>query len=129
MADRATIARPYARAAFAHAQATKDFANWSKLLDAAAGAAQDPRVARRNQSRGTQIGRSEQLAAAVYPAWLRHRGMTPDVHHERGPGGAADLGARELGEVFTDLDRLSAQWSGLAVGESVDVDWPWPERR
>ena len=46
MADRATIARPYARAAFAHAQATKDFGNWSKLLGAAATAAQDSRVAR-----------------------------------------------------------------------------------
>ena len=46
MADRATIARPYARAAFAHAQATKDFASWSKLLGAAATAAADPRVAR-----------------------------------------------------------------------------------
>ena len=45
MADRATIARPYARAAFAHAQATKDFANWSKLLGVAAAAAQDSRVA------------------------------------------------------------------------------------
>lgn len=46
MADRATIARPYARAAFAHAQATKDFASWSKLLGAAATAAADARVAR-----------------------------------------------------------------------------------
>ena len=46
MADRATIARPYARAAFAHAQATKDFATWSKLLGAAAAAAADSRVAR-----------------------------------------------------------------------------------
>ena len=46
MADRATIARPYARAAFAHAQATKDLTSWSKLLGAAAIAAQDPRVAR-----------------------------------------------------------------------------------
>ena len=46
MADRATIARPYARAAFAHAQATKDFGNWSKLLGAAAQGAEDPRVAR-----------------------------------------------------------------------------------
>jgi F-type H+-transporting ATPase subunit delta len=36
MADRATIARPYARAAFAHAQASKDLAGWSKLLAAAA---------------------------------------------------------------------------------------------
>ena len=46
MADRATIARPYARAAFAHAQATKELTSWSKLLGAAATAAQDPRVAR-----------------------------------------------------------------------------------
>lgn len=46
MADRATIARPYARAAFAHAQATRDLASWSKLLGAAAIAAEDRRVAR-----------------------------------------------------------------------------------
>jgi F-type H+-transporting ATPase subunit delta len=44
VADRATIARPYARAAFAHAQATKDLAGWSKLLAAAATGAADPRV-------------------------------------------------------------------------------------
>jgi F-type H+-transporting ATPase subunit delta len=46
VADRATIARPYARAAFAHASAAKDFASWSKLLGAAAAGAADPRVAR-----------------------------------------------------------------------------------
>ena len=46
MADRATIARPYARAAFAHARDAKDFASWSKLLGAAATAAVDPRVSR-----------------------------------------------------------------------------------
>jgi len=46
MADRATIARPYARAAFAHALAAKDFAAWSKLLGAVAEAAADARVAR-----------------------------------------------------------------------------------
>jgi F-type H+-transporting ATPase subunit delta len=46
MADRATIARPYARAAFAHAQGAKDLAGWSKLLGAAAQGAADPGVAR-----------------------------------------------------------------------------------
>jgi F-type H+-transporting ATPase subunit delta len=46
VAERATIARPYARAAFAHAQASKDLASWSKLLGAAALGAADPRVAR-----------------------------------------------------------------------------------
>jgi F-type H+-transporting ATPase subunit delta len=46
MADRATIARPYARAAFAHAHAGKELPAWSKLLGAAAIAAADARVAR-----------------------------------------------------------------------------------
>jgi F-type H+-transporting ATPase subunit delta len=46
VADRATIARPYARAAFAHARGSKDLASWSKLLGAAAAGAKDPRVAR-----------------------------------------------------------------------------------
>lgn len=46
MADRATIARPYARAAFEHAREAKDLAAWSKLLGASAAAVADPRVAR-----------------------------------------------------------------------------------
>ncbi|MSQ92076.1 MAG: F0F1 ATP synthase subunit delta [Gammaproteobacteria bacterium] len=46
MADRATIARPYARAAFAHAQAHTDLPGWSKLLGSAAAVATDSRVAR-----------------------------------------------------------------------------------
>ena len=46
MADRATIARPYARAAFAHANEAKALADWSKLLGAAAAGASDARVAR-----------------------------------------------------------------------------------
>jgi len=46
MADRATIARPYARAAFAHAHAARELPAWSKLLGAAALAAGDARVAR-----------------------------------------------------------------------------------
>jgi F-type H+-transporting ATPase subunit delta len=46
MADRATIARPYARAAFAHASEGGDLAAWSTMLGAAATAAVDPRVSR-----------------------------------------------------------------------------------
>ncbi len=45
MADRATIARPYARAAFAHAHGAKALAEWSKLLGAAAEGARHPKVA------------------------------------------------------------------------------------
>ncbi len=46
MADRATVARPYARAAFAHAREADDLASWSKLLGSAAVAVADPRVER-----------------------------------------------------------------------------------
>jgi F-type H+-transporting ATPase subunit delta len=45
VADRATIARPYARAAFAHAHGAKALADWSKLLGAAAEGARHPKVA------------------------------------------------------------------------------------
>lgn len=46
MADRATIARPYARAAFAHAREAGELSAWSELLGSAALAAADARVAR-----------------------------------------------------------------------------------
>jgi F-type H+-transporting ATPase subunit delta len=45
VADRATIARPYARAAFAYAREANAFAAWSKLLGAAAAGVKDARVA------------------------------------------------------------------------------------
>ena len=46
MAEKATIARPYARAAFAHARQAGALAAWSGLLDVAATVVADPRVAR-----------------------------------------------------------------------------------
>ena len=45
MAERATIARPYAKAAFQYAQDAKAFADWSQGLKAAAAIVADPRVA------------------------------------------------------------------------------------
>jgi len=44
MADRLTIARPYARAAFEEAQAKERLAPWSEGLQIAAQVAKDPRV-------------------------------------------------------------------------------------
>ncbi len=44
MAERATIARPYARAAFAAARQSNALAGWSQALEAAAGFAADERV-------------------------------------------------------------------------------------
>jgi F-type H+-transporting ATPase subunit delta len=44
MAEKATIARPYARAAFAHAAATKSLAAWGDTLNSAATIVADARV-------------------------------------------------------------------------------------
>jgi len=45
VAERATIARPYAKAAFQYAQASKAFAEWSLGLKTASEIVADPRVA------------------------------------------------------------------------------------
>ncbi len=45
MAERATIARPYAKAAFDYAQGAHAFAEWSRALQICAQIAADPRVA------------------------------------------------------------------------------------
>jgi F-type H+-transporting ATPase subunit delta len=44
VADRSTIARPYARAAFQRAQAQKRLAQWAQALNTAAAVVQDARV-------------------------------------------------------------------------------------
>jgi F-type H+-transporting ATPase subunit delta len=44
MAEKATIARPYAKAAFEHARAGGEFARWSKILGAAAAVVKDQSV-------------------------------------------------------------------------------------
>jgi F-type H+-transporting ATPase subunit delta len=44
MAEKATIARPYAKAAFEHARATGEFARWSQVLAATASVVQDEQV-------------------------------------------------------------------------------------
>ena len=45
MAERATVARPYAKAAFEYARDAKSFAEWSQGLQLAAEIVSDPRVA------------------------------------------------------------------------------------
>ncbi|HLW24366.1 MAG TPA: F0F1 ATP synthase subunit delta [Steroidobacteraceae bacterium] len=45
MAERATIARPYAKAAFEYARDSQDLQGWSQSLKAAAQVVADPRVA------------------------------------------------------------------------------------
>jgi len=85
-------------------------------------------VERRNRSTGGDMGRSEDLAAQVYPRWLRHSGHLPGSHYVRQDPPPTDLTATDLDQAFKRLDALSQRWRALEVGGSVTVGWPWPER-
>lgn len=86
------------------------------------------RTARRNQATGTQLGRSEELAAAVYPRWLRRGGHTPSPHYTHLDPPPTDLTDVELDAIYERLDDLSLRWRALGVGQSMTLAWPWPER-
>ncbi len=85
-------------------------------------------VERRNRSTGAEMGRSEALAAQIYPRWLRHRGHMPGSHYVQQDPPPTDLSAAELERAFERLDSLSVAWRSVRVGEAMTVDWPWPER-
>ena len=74
MAEKTTIARPYAKAAFQEATGDKDLAPWSETLRAAATAVRDPRV---HELLGSPSVSGEDLAQFVMgvtgPALDEHR--------------------------------------------------------
>jgi F-type H+-transporting ATPase subunit delta len=74
MAEKTTIARPYAKAAFQEAQGDKDLGPWSETLRAAATAVRDPRV---HELLGSPSVSGEDLAQFVMgvtgPALDEHR--------------------------------------------------------
>ena len=65
MAEKVTVARPYARAAFELAREHGDFVRWSTLLAAAAVVVQDSRVARLLSSPRVQTSELIDLIAAA----------------------------------------------------------------
>jgi F-type H+-transporting ATPase subunit delta len=107
VAERATVARPYARAAFAYAQGAKDLASWSRLLGAAAVGAADPRVRRllaNPHVTGTELvdllgGLSKQAAAEAGRNFLRVL--------------AANRRLALLPEIAAQFERLRAEVEGV----------------
>jgi hypothetical protein len=85
-------------------------------------------VERRNRSTGTEMGRSEALAAQVYPRWLRQGGHLPGSHYVHQDPPRTDLSPTDLDRAFERLDSLSGTWRAVGVGGSMTVEWPWPER-
>jgi hypothetical protein len=74
------------------------------------------------------MAKSEDLAAQVYPRWLRHSGHLPGTHYVRQEPPPTDLSDAELDRAYSRLRELSAQWRAVEVGASMTVDWPRPER-
>jgi F-type H+-transporting ATPase subunit delta len=111
MAERATIARPYAKAAFEYARDTHAFAEWSQGLALAAQIIADPRVASLTKS----------------PQWgtLQLVSLVSDV-----AGAKLDAGMQNFVHVLAENHRLlllpeiSAHYEELrsAVENTVDVE-------
>ena len=111
MAERATIARPYAKAAFEYARDANDFAGWSLALARAAEIVADPRVA--------ALTRSPQWSAADVV------GLITDV-----AGASLNAGMQNFVRVLAENHRLlllpeiAAHYEEFrsAVENTVDVD-------
>ena len=109
MADAATIARPYARAAFEHAHAAGQLAPWGEMLARAGAAVEDERVAALIGN--PHVPRAELVALVAEVA------------------GAADDKSRNFVQLLADNGRLAAlpqvavQYAALRaeVENTVDV--------
>jgi F-type H+-transporting ATPase subunit delta len=74
MADRLTIARPYARAAFAEARAAEELEPWSQALATASQVIRDPRVATLLGNPHVTPGELAQLVSGIAGAQLGAHG-------------------------------------------------------
>lgn len=80
------------------------------------------RTERRNRTTGRDTGRSEELAFAALVTWKsRVAGQRPA--REFAPATMVEVEA-----LLPALDDAAHAWHVLAVGESLTLDWPWPER-
>jgi hypothetical protein len=86
------------------------------------------RQARKNQLSGSDIGRSEHLAALVTAAWelARVGGATVELASRAHELAISDS---ELHSARSELDVLARQWSATPIGGAIRLQWPWPERR
>jgi F-type H+-transporting ATPase subunit delta len=111
VAERATIARPYAKAAFEYAREAKTFAEWSRGLEVAAEIVADPRV--------SVLSTSPSLTAADLA------GLVTDVGGANFNGGMQNF-VRVLAENhrLLLLPEIAAQYGELraAVENTVDVE-------
>ncbi|HKW37805.1 MAG TPA: F0F1 ATP synthase subunit delta [Burkholderiales bacterium] len=108
MADKLTIARPYARAAFEEAQADQRLGAWSEALRVAAEAVKDPRVAA--------------LLAGEVPVMFGGNSVTAHIKAGRLRGLA--VAGKKRSPAFPDLPTLSEFYPGLEVTAWIGIFAP-----
>lgn len=81
-------------------------------------------VERRNRSTGTDMARSEEFVAQVYPRWLRHSGHLPGSHYVQQEPPPTELTDADLDRLFVRLDLWSEEWGAVGVGAAMTVGWP-----
>lgn len=95
------------------------------------------RTARRSAPAGTgkpaatapsDTARSEHRAATAYNAWLFRHGRIKAFPDAEAALARAGVGPGDLDAVLDRLDPLAVRWHALAVGGSLSLDWPLPER-
>ena len=119
MAEKTTIARPYAKAAFQEAQADKDLPRWSETLRAAATAVRDPRV---HELLGSPSVSGEDLAQFVM-------GVTGAVLDEHGQNFFRTLGENhrlgylpEISTLFDDYKDEAESVIDVTVTSAAPID-------
>jgi len=77
---------------------------------------------------GRDMDRSEALAAAVFAAWQGHRGAVERASdYARSAAALAGVTAAELAAVMPACDEAADAWRALRTGESMTLEWPYPE--
>jgi F-type H+-transporting ATPase subunit delta len=113
MAEKVTLARPYAKAAFEAARQHKAFERWSEMLAAAAAAVVDERVAKLLSSPRVQPGDLVELIAAASGADQHGRNFLETLAQNRRLGVLPEIAAiyeelRADVENVTDVHVTSA---------------------
>jgi len=113
MAERATVARPYAKAAFAYARESGKLDEWSRWLDTARQVVQNEAYASLERSPGVRTGQLLELLAGICGAGLDAHGRALiDLLAENGRVGY-------LPEIAARFEELKAEDQNVADVEVV----------
>jgi F-type H+-transporting ATPase subunit delta len=123
MADRSTIARPYARAAFAEAQADKRLTPWSEAINTGAAVVQDERVKRLLDHPRVTPAELAQFVIDIAGNGLDQDGATPVKNFVQTLAENRRLGyLPEIAEIFNELKDAEEGIIDVTVTSAAPLD-------